>query len=151
MNFANASQRLAYDRISAWLPELFGDRVIPRRDVPAFVVAVGSALVQTGVHPWGEDDATITSRAYVVRGARPDPELLKFLLRRNADMRFGAFGIDDEGNVIFEHTIVGSTCDRVELAASVVAVARVADDYDDRIVARWGGRRALEEPIPEPR
>lgn len=147
MHFQNDAQRSTFERISPWLPELFGDRVIPRRDAPAFVVAVGSALVQTGVHAWGDDESTITTRAYVVRGASQEADLLRFLLRRNADMRFGAFGLDDEGNVIFEHTIVGSTCDKVELAASVAAVARVADDYDDRIVGRWGGRRALEEPV----
>jgi hypothetical protein len=60
-------------------------------------------------------------------------------------MSFGAFGIDDEGDVIFEHTIVGSTCDQKELESSVIHVARTADDYDDIIVEKWGGERALDQ------
>ena len=51
-----------------------------------------------------------------------------------------AFAIDDEGDVIFEHTIVGSTCDQKEIESSVIHVARTAV-----IVERWGGERALDQ------
>jgi hypothetical protein len=59
-------------------------------------------------------------------------------------MRFGAFGVDKDGDIIFEHTIVGSTIDKEELKSSVKAVLSVADHYDDDIVSRWGGKRALD-------
>jgi hypothetical protein len=107
-------------------------------------VVSGSAVAQIAVYPWGDDDAVICTRSYVVRGPELRPDLLEHLLRENADMRFGAFGIDDDGDILFEHSICGSTCDLEELKASVVAVARTADRYDDDIVARWGGQRALD-------
>ena len=78
------------------------------------------------------------------KGAQLTPELTKFLLDENSKMRFGAFAIDAEGEVVFRHCIAGSTCDKEELETSVGAVAQTADEYDDQIVQRWGGQRALE-------
>jgi len=69
---------------------------------------------------------------------------MQFLLRKNDDMRFGAFGLDRDMDIFFEHTIVGSTCDKEELRATVMAVLQTADKYDDEIVAKWGGERAVD-------
>ena len=45
---------------------------------------------------------------------------------------------------MFEHSLVGESCDRLELNHSVTTVIRIADNYDDEIVVRWGGQRALD-------
>jgi hypothetical protein len=124
--------------------QLFGEAAGVRTDFPAFGVWVGSAFAQTMIHPWGPDDAVICTRAYVVTGAQVTPDLMAFLLRANDRMRFGAFGLDEDGDIFFQHTIVGSTCDIKQLQASVAAVVLVADRYDDPIVARWGGQRAID-------
>ena len=70
---------------------------------------------------------------------------MKYLLLENYTMRFGAFGIDDRGDIVLQHTIVGSTCDKEELQASVTAITTQADRYDDLIIQRWGGERALTQ------
>ncbi len=62
-------------------------------------------------------------------------------------MQFGGFSLDADGNILFEHSIVGSTCDLNGLEESVLAVLKVADDYDDKIVPRWGGKRGLDIPL----
>lgn len=144
MEFDSEAQRKCFEKIAPWVTELFGGSVLRNPEKPVLGVMEGSAFGQVGVFPWG-DDAMITTRAYVVTGAELKPELLGYLLHENAGMHFGGFGIDDEGDIIFEHSIVGSTCDRKELEASVVAVLKMADDYDDLIVERWGGQRALDQ------
>jgi hypothetical protein len=144
MEFRTQAQKACYEKIAPWMKELFGEFAFARDDAPVISVVVGSAVAQTAVFPWGEDDATICTRAYVVTGAELTPDLMHYLLRKNADMRFGAFGVDDDGDIVFEHTIVGSTCDKEELRASVMAVVLTADQFDDEIVARWGGQRALD-------
>jgi hypothetical protein len=126
------------------MKELFGELVMMRDDAPVMFVMMGSAVAQVAVMPWGDDDATITTRAYVVTGAELTPDLMLYLLQKNEKMRFGAFGVDEDGDILFEHTIVGSSCDKNELKVSVLAVLRTADEYDDEIVARWGGERALD-------
>jgi len=145
MEFETAAQRECYERVAPWVKELFGGSVLRKPDKPILGVMHGSAFAQVGVFPWGPDDAIITTRSYVVSGVELTTELLRYLLRENAGQPFGAFGLDDEGDIIFEHSIVGSTCDQRELESSVIAVARTADEYDDQIVERWGGERALDQ------
>jgi hypothetical protein len=86
----------------------------------------------------------VVVRAYVVTDVEITPELMHFLLRENNIMRYGAFGLDKDDDIFFEHSIVGSTLDKEELMASVMAVLQTADKYDDQIRQRWGGRRALD-------
>ncbi len=59
-------------------------------------------------------------------------------------MRFGAFGVDQDNDIFFEHTIVGSSCDKDELKASILAVVYTADQYDEQITQKWGGQRAVD-------
>ena len=105
---------------------------------------MGSALVEVLIFPWNDDDAIINTRSYVATDIELKPDLMRFLLEENAKMMFGAFGVDVNGDIIFEHTIVGSTCDKKELESSVRAVLEVSDDYDDKIIEQWGGKRALD-------
>lgn len=144
MQFQTENQEACYNKIALWMRELFGKFPCARPDVPGLGLFMGSALVEVLIFPWGEDDAIINTRSYVVSGTELTPELMRFLLTENSQMMFGAFGVDDNGDILFEHTIVGSTCDKKELESSVKAVLEVADDYDDIIVEKWGGQRALD-------
>ena len=144
MEFASQSQQACYEKIRPWVKDLFGEFARLRDDKPCFGIFMGSAFTEIAVFPWGEDDATICTRSYLVSGADITPELTRWLLGENANMRFGAFGIDTDNDILFEHTIVGATCDKEELKASVMAVLWTADKYDDEIVAKWGGQRAAD-------
>ncbi|GIU80956.1 MAG: YbjN domain-containing protein [Acidobacteria bacterium] len=144
MEFATTAQKNCYEKIAPWLKELFGELAVAHDDAPIFGVTIGSAIANVIVMPWSQDDATITVVSNVVSDVELTPDLMQYLLNQNVNMRFGGFGADNNGNIFFQHTIVGSTCDKEELKASVIAVAMTADQYDDEIVARWGGRRALD-------
>jgi hypothetical protein len=144
MQFQTAAQEESYNKVKGWMKEIFGDFVTPREDSPSFAVYVGSSYSSVAVMPWGDDDAVVTTRSWVVTGVEMTQELLYFLLRENDTMRFGAFGLDTDNDVFFEHSIVGSTADKVELKASVMAVVMTADRYDDQISSRWGGTRAID-------
>lgn len=144
MQFQSQLQEACYNKIAIWMRELFGKFPCARPDVPGLGLFMGSALVEVLVFPWGDDDAIINTRSYVVSDIELSPELMSFLLKENSQMMFGAFGVDDNGDILFEHTIVGSTCDKKELESSVKAVLEVADEYDDIIVQQWGGKRALD-------
>ncbi len=146
MNFDTEAQKDCFDRIVPWVKELFGQFAVPHDEQPAIAVIIGSTVAQVAVHAWGGDDASITTRAWVVRDLDVVPELMSYLLHENDRMRFGAFGLDSDNDVFFEHTIVGSTCDMEEIRSSVTAVATTADRYDDELVARYGGRRGLDLP-----
>ena len=144
MKFETNVQEACYNKIAVWMRELFDKFPCVIQDLPGISLFMGSALVEVFVFPWGDDEAIINTRSYVVTNVELKPNLMEFLLRENSNMRFGAFGIDKNDNIIFEHTIVGSTCDRPELEASVKTVLKVADEYDDKIVEQWGGQRAMD-------
>lgn len=144
MEFESNVQKEVFEKIEPWMKEMFGIFVKKREDAPSFGINIGSTFVHVGVHPWGDEDATITARAYVVTNVEVTSGLMEFLLKENDTMRFGAFGLDKDRDVFFQHTIVGSTCDVDELKNSVLAVGYTADQYDDQIVKQWGGERAAD-------
>lgn len=131
-------------RIDLWMREMFGAMVLDPAPGGRVRVRIGSAVTVTEVLPWGDHDHVVTTRAQVATGAELSPALLRWLLERNAEVFFGAFGVGEDGAVFYGHSIVASTCDREELRASVASVALVADRYDDEIVRRWGGLRAAD-------
>ncbi|MEM2889785.1 MAG: YbjN domain-containing protein [Candidatus Hadarchaeum sp.] len=144
MNFETPAQKAIFEKVGTWMKELFGEQAMARQDAPAYGIVVGSSLTQVFVIPWGDDDATIETMSYVVTGPELSPELLRFLLEKNFNMRFGAFSLDGDGDIVFSYGIVGSTSDKEELKASIFAVAKTADEFDDQIVSRFGGKRAID-------
>jgi hypothetical protein len=144
MEFQTPAQKECYERISPWMYELFGANVLTFGDEPLFIINFGSAVASTRVIPWETDDALITTRSYVVTDVEVTPDLTFYLLRENNGIRFGRFALDGENDIVFEHSLVGSTCDHIELEYSVTTVTKLADSYDDAIVDRWGGKRALD-------
>ena len=144
MNFTTPAQEQCYLRLSPWLQELFGSAAVARSDEPVWDVTVGSSVTEVGVFPWRQDESVVSSRSLVVSGVEFSPELMQYLLRQNSVMRFGAFGLEGGDEVYFLHSLVGSTCDKPELEASVRAVSGMADHYDDEIIRRWGGTRACD-------
>ena len=144
MEFQTPAQQRIYEKVREYMTQLFGEFATARTDLPGFVLYYGSASAQVFVNPWGEDDAAIAVVSWVVVGAEPGPELHRYLLNQSFGMRFGAFAVDDRGDIAFVHSIVGSTCDKNELKASIMAVMTTADRCDDEIVARWGGQRAQD-------
>lgn len=122
---------------------LFGDIRWEKRGDSGFWLFMGSAGVEVQILPF-QDDAIVYVRSVVVAGAEIGTSLQAFLLHKNAELLFGGFALDPEGNVLFRHAIVGSTCDPKELQMSVKNVLATADLYDDRITDLWGGQRAVD-------
>jgi hypothetical protein len=144
IEFKTPGQQAVYYRILPWMHDLFGESLVVFEDEPLFIVNLGSAVASTRVVPWHEDETLITTRAYVVTDIHLTPELSYYLLRENNSIYFGRFAYDAENDIVFEHSLLGDDCDQNELNHSVTTVIRIADNYDDEIVARWGGKRALD-------
>lgn len=124
-------------------------------DEHLYVVKQGSSYVMISVLPSGpkgktSDRALVRVVAQVVAGVTPEPSLFRQLLILNGQLRFGAFAYIPDGNLImFGHSIMGGQAmDTRELVATVHDIALVADEYDDRIVARYGGAR-MQDVIEE--
>lgn len=111
-----------------------------------YLVKQGSTYVMINVVPWDRDRALVRCVAQLVRGVRMDEKLAVELLTLNSHLRFGAFGYDPvDGLILFVHSILGGdTLDPAELLATVTDVALIADEYDDKIIAKYGGQTMHE-------
>jgi len=148
VNFEHEAHEKAYEKVGKHLQETFGVGFVAIPDAPVYVGTQGSCMVQVWVFPWGPDDAVVNVRSWVVMDMGEIPaDCLKFLLEQNYQFRFGAFSLDADGAVVFEHTIPAGKLDREELQASVSAVLATADEYDNRIVSEWGGVTAREKAM----
>jgi hypothetical protein len=119
-----------------------------------YVVKQGSAYVMINIVALDGDRAMVRCVAQLAKGVRLDADLARELMELNGLLRFGAFAFDPVGSlVLFIHSILGgTTLDPDELLATVSDVALIADEYDDRIVAKYGGstmRDLLEEATLE--
>jgi len=117
-----------------------------------YVVKQGSTYVTISVIAASGADKQPLVRVYaqVVSGVKAEPSLFRNLLVLNAKMRFGAFAFVPEGNLILiVHSMLGGEhIDAQEVVATVSDIALLADSYDDRIVARYGGQR-MQDVVEE--
>ncbi|MCB0831829.1 MAG: hypothetical protein KDC45_00025 [Bacteroidetes bacterium] len=131
------------NRVESFIKKLYKNNY-ERNEDGRFLIFEGSTVVQTVVRPWHAGDVVVETFAYVVQDARLDENLMKFLLRENALLHFGAFGITFDGTIIYSNSLAGANLDENEFKASLKSVARIADHYDNQIVKDYGGMTARE-------
>lgn len=142
MRFAHEDHEKTYREVEEYLPEFFDDPFHDEQN-GHFYVRYGSTVLEISVDPYGPKEAVVKIMSHCVQGAQVDEGLLKGLLELNHSLAFGAFSVVDD-DVYFSHSLFGRTLTARELLSAIAAVANVADEYDDRIAARYGGQTALE-------
>lgn len=133
------------------IEQILGRRGALRKvDDDLYVIHQGSTYVTINICETEAGTCLVRVCAQVVANVRPEPSLFRQLMVLNACQRFGAFAYLPEGDlVLFIHSMLGGEhLDPRELLASVTDVALVADAYDDRIVARYGGLR-MQDVVEE--
>lgn len=110
----------------------------------SFTISRGSTQVMIVVRPFTDTETCIECTANVVIGANITPDLMRFLLRKNAELHFGSFGLLFDDTIIFSHSITGTNLDANELTTTLNSVAIIADYYDDIIVELAGGKRSAD-------
>ncbi len=100
------------------------------------------------VPAWLPDERTVLRVFAVTNLDVPvTARLTSYLLAKNLDFVLGSFALDaDKGAVWFNHNLLGQYLDPDELEATVVAVAQTANELDDEIKDRFGGRLFAEQP-----
>ncbi len=122
---------------------LGGSSAFRKVDDRLYVVKQGSAYVMIVVLPAKGGRAIVRLAAQVVTGIEMTGSLALKLLKLNSRLRFGAFGYQDEGQVVsLSHSVLGGeTLDSEEILAALEDIAVLADEIDDKLVAAGGGSR----------
>lgn len=142
MDVESELQRQTAERVREYLEDLF-EEVYRDPDTGDFYVSYGTTVLEIAVEEYGPEDSAVRVTSYCVQGVEVEEELLRGLLELNHRLPFGAFALV-ERDLFFTYTVFGSSLERRSLLGAIAAVANVADDYDDRIVAKYGGQTALQ-------
>jgi hypothetical protein len=142
MQFENDVQRETYERVEEVLPELFDDLYHDEAD-GHFYVRYGSTVLEISVEAYGPKEAVVTIMSYCVQGVEETDGLPTMLLEMNHALPLGSFSMVGK-DVFFSHSMFGRDLQPRTLLSAVAAVADLADEWDDRLCARFGGQTALE-------
>ena len=142
MEFEHTAHREAHEKVGSYLAELFEE---PFRDPDDghYYVTYGSTVIEISVDAYGPEEAIVRIVAYCVQGVDVSENLERGLLETNLDLPVGAFALV-ERDVFLCYSIFGRAMDSRGLLNAIAAVANTSDEYDDRIVAKFGGKTALE-------
>jgi hypothetical protein len=132
-----------------------GLRISLSGDVITSTFSDTSTSINIRVLDWGkskdgEPRTLVRVFATVLRGVRPTPELYEYIVRQAPTRWFGHISVYDEPNapgevyVSFGHTLLGDYLDEEELAAAVWNVLGGADEMDDPMQQRFGGKRWVD-------
>ena len=143
MEFEHEAHSEAYQQVKVYLRELFDEDLYYEDESGHFYVSYGSTVIEISVEPYGPEELAVTVMAYCVQGVEVDRNLLLGLLELNHTLPFGAFSLVGT-DIFYSYSIFGHTLERRNLLNAIAAVTNIADDYDDRIVAKYGGERALD-------
>jgi len=103
----------------------------------------GSARM--GGHLWEDDRATyLTLTSPVLRDVRRMEGLAETLNSYNRSIHNGAFALEGSRNVVLTHTILIDDVSVEEFAYALVTIGELADQVDDDLKARFGGRMGME-------
>jgi hypothetical protein len=140
--FETAVQEEVFHKLKEYLGELFDEPYYdPEND--HFYVRYGTTVLEISVEPYETEEAVVTIMSYCVQDVEVEEELLVGLLELNHQVSCGHFSLVGT-DIFFAHSLFGRSLDARDLLRAITAVATLADDYDDRLVERYGGQTALE-------
>ena len=140
--FHTRCQEEVYRQVKGYLDNLV-DEHSDDADHCDFYLKFGSTVLEISIHPFEDDDAVIEILAFVVQGVEPTFELTRDLLRHNCEVPLGAFSMVGH-DIFFSHSFLGTHLRGEQLIASLQSVATIADEYDEKLVAEYGGETALD-------
>jgi hypothetical protein len=145
------------DKVSRFARELFnivqldddGDLVIPYESTKVWIQFVEREVAPEREAWWNENQLSRTVVqiwAPIIIDVKPSNELYKWVATEGATYFYGhgkVVNFGDTGNVqvLFEVCLPGDTIDPGELKQALIAVATTADDLDDELKAKFGGKR----------
>lgn len=140
--FHTRCQEEVYRQVKSYLDELV-DEHFDDAEHCDFYLKYGSTVLEISIDPYEEDDAVIEVLAFCVQGVEPSFEMMRELLRLNSDVPLGAFSLVGK-DIFFSHSFLGRRLRPEQFIASLDSVASISDEYDDKLVTRYGGETALE-------
>jgi len=148
LEFKNEIHEKVHGNIKEWGRELYGE-TLRLHDDGDFSIDFGSAIIYISPWSWSEDECIIHIWTPLIDEIEITTDLTRYLLEQNLNMPpFGGFSIgtvtvdrESKEYLCLEESMVGSSATKHELRQAVYIMGQMADDYDDKIRSKWGGKR----------
>lgn len=132
------------NRVEGYLREIVGSYQVTRTGDYTF--RHGSTRIM--IHPsiLGDMNKSILQIiALTVMNVDVNDDLIRYINDLNSRVYFGKFiAMKPEKMVVCTHSLLGDKLDKEEFLTGVAAVAFLSDKYDDEIVKKFGGIRAID-------
>jgi hypothetical protein len=140
--FHTRCQEEVYRQVKSYLDELV-DEHFDDAEHCDFYLKYGSTVLEISIDPYEEDDAVVEVLAFCVQGVEPSFAMMQELLRVNSEVPLGAFSLVGK-DIFFSHSFLGRRLRPEQFIASLDSVASISDEYDEKLVAKYGGETAIE-------
>ena len=127
-------------KVFYYLIQLFGEGGFKLTSDQHFRISRGPCTVEVNVNPWRHNESIVHFVGKVETAVELNWLLLRQLLDMNGQkLRFGSFGINEDGGIVVSHFALGSTLDKNELRYAIQSIAVLADQYGENISKTHGG------------
>ncbi|MEO0852460.1 MAG: hypothetical protein AAFY15_03000 [Cyanobacteria bacterium J06648_11] len=143
VQFASKAQAVTYAKVKEYLEAstMFKDAMRVVEGESRFDIIYEDRVVRVEILPWqvnpwdkGSELAIVRASSRLTMGGFVDPKHMHHLLQENARMRFGAFQLNENDDVVFADTVLGvESMDLFEMQTCILAVATVATAYTNII------------------
>ena len=144
IEFASEGHRTTYERISSYVAEIYPDTTEFAATEPMLFVQHGSTVVTVAISPVEVHSSVVDLYALVVREPPITPELMRWMLEANNQYRIGALSLDEDGDVVLKHCLLGDLLAAQALRPVLTSFVTLADELDDEISETFGGYTARD-------
>jgi hypothetical protein len=136
---------LVVRRVRKLLQELYGTDGFHAWGETAYIRVVEQQVVFLVLSAF-HDDVVLNVRCYVVRDIdKADEALGHFLACSNSEQLFGGFSLDEDNDVCFDYSLLGTAITEESLHLAIEVVAHASARYAPEIISSWGGLSSLEK------
>ena len=124
------AQRDLYELVGRCLCEAYGDHAGTASRQATYLVPVGPHGVRVTTCAVGDNDALVELYTWLGDGVELTPSITRYLLEKNARLRFGSLGIDGDGDVLLADSLFAEHVNAVALARLIELLAATADEVE---------------------
>ncbi|MBC8111514.1 MAG: hypothetical protein H7Y04_10675 [Verrucomicrobia bacterium] len=121
-------------RVEDYLSQIFEAQELTKED-NIYAFRFGTVQVFIQIKPYHFDNALVYMYSYLAENVPITLENAGELLRLNAIIPFGSFGITFDNTVIYAYSMPGVQLDFEEFRTALQTVATIADNYDEKVLA----------------
>ncbi len=144
IEFASEGHRTTYERISSYVAEIYPDTTEFAATEPMLFVQQGSTVVTVAISPVEIHSSVVDLYALLIREPPVTPELMRWMLEANNRYRIGALSLDEDGDIVLKHCLLGDLLAAQELRPVLTSFVTLADELDDEISETFGGYTARD-------